>query len=260
MRARKTARQLLIEARSKALMGDHIPEDLHDYRVDRHQFIIYAGGDHRATAEEGVDPGVEHNMADRFKINMNLLIGADPTHERPILIELASPGGNEDEGMQIFDTILLCPNPTTILATKSAQSMASIIALAADRFVMSPSARYMLHMGSIEFKGTPKEAKTWFFENEKFNERMMRLYTDRLKSQGMHKDLDEKAIRKMLDDRIADEVDVFYTAFEAERAGFADDVFEGNYATLRATKKNLERRRSVFATLRRPVRPDFKVS
>ncbi len=259
MKPRKTKRQLLIEERAKALMGDHIPEDLHDYRVDRHQFIIYVGGDTRAPSSEvGVDPGVEHNMADRFKINMNLLSGIDK--DRPILIELASVGGEEDEGMEMFDAILNCPNPTTVLATRTASSMASIIPLPADRLVLNPSAKYMFHMGSIAFSGTPQEARTWLKQNEEFQERMMRLYVARLRSRGAYSDLPERSIRKMLDDRIKNEMDVYLSAHEAQRAGFVDDVFDGNFNTLRATKKNLERRRSVLSVLRRPVKVEIKVS
>lgn len=243
----------------RALRGDFVPEDVHVHRIDRHTFTIYVSGDpHLADTEDGAEPGVEFNMADRLERNLGILAGLDP--KRPILINMASCGGDWDAGMQMFSAILTCPNPTTVLATKWARSMTSLIPLAADRFVMRPPSQYMFHYGTYGFEGLSQEAETDDVERRRSNERMKRIYITRLKEQGSFKTQDEKAIRQMIEDRIRQHIDVWLSADEARRWGFVDQVFEGNHATLRATKRNEERRARMLAALRSPIRVNISVS
>jgi len=251
-RSKKLARHEQDEYTRKALLGDHIPEDNHDYRVNRLTFTIYVGGDPDSKDDDGDDPGVDHKMADRFEINLGMLSAIDTT--RPILATMAGDGGHWDEGMQMFGAILTCPNPVTVFAVKGAWSMASIIPLAADRFVIRPPAQYMFHMGSWGFYGTEQEAETANTQRKRVNERMFMIYIARLKSQGMHKDWDEKQIREMLDEKIKKHVDVWLSADEAKQWGFADDVFDGNWDALRATKQNVERRKLMMTTLRKKIK------
>jgi ATP-dependent protease ClpP protease subunit len=107
------------------------------------------------SAEEGGgESGVEHNMADRFEMNLNFLSSIDDT--RPILVVMSSCGGDWDAGMQMFGSLLMCPNPVTILGTKWCRSMTSLIPLAADKFVMRPPTKYMIHRGTYGFEGWTK--------------------------------------------------------------------------------------------------------
>ncbi len=246
----------------RALMGDYVLEDTHCYRADRHTFTIYVGGDPEhpvpGLVDGGSEPGVEYLMADRLSINLGVLSGINP--KRPILIMLSSCGGHWDEGMQMFSSILTCPNPVTVLATKWARSMTSLIPLAADRFAIMPPAQYMFHHGSYGFDGLVQEAFTAHTELLRTREMMLAIYTTRLKEQGAYVRLSEKRIRTMLLEHMEKKVDVWLSADEAVEWGFADAVFDGNWQTVRATHKNTVRRARMLETLRTPIRVETKIS
>jgi ATP-dependent protease ClpP protease subunit len=173
---------------------------------------------------------------------------------------MSSCGGLYQEGMKIFGAILECPNPVTVFATKWARSMTSLIPLAADKFVMRPTAQYMYHDGTFSCSGIVQQVRTDFVELIKDEETMYRIYVARLKSQGDMKELPEKEIREILEDRKRRAIDVWFSAQEAKRLGFVDEVFDGNLKNLRATTKNEERRRLMFAVLNKPVRVRIIVS
>lgn len=248
--------------RRRALLGDFVPEDIHTYRIDRHSFTVYLGGDPSHPGPEYEmelgEPGVEYMMADRFDLNLALLSAIDP--DRPILVNMSSCGGYWDDGMKIFSAILTCPNPVTILATKWARSMTSIIPLAADRFVIRPPVKYMYHLGDFEFGGIVQQLKTEYAELEKANELMLRIYTARLREQGIHSKLKEPEIRALLERNMKDHIDVWLSTDEAVRWGFADAVFDGNYDTLRVTKKNVARRQKTLEVLRKPITFEVRIS
>lgn len=259
-RAKRLVREKDARAQ-RALLGDFYPEDIHTYRIDRHTFTIYVGGDPQA--HENVsdfdygEPGVEHNMADRFEINMHTLSGIDS--KRPILVVLSSCGGNWEDGMKMFSTILYSPNPVTVLATKWARSMTSIIPLAADRFVIQPPARYMIHRGKYGFGGLDQEADTHDTERRLSRDMMTRLYTARLQSQGEYASRGERDIKRMIDRWLERQIDVWFSADRAKEIGFGDDVFDGNWDSLRALEVNNERRTLMSAVLRRKRRVKIDV-
>ena len=258
MKKRKLLSGLRVEDR-RALLGDFVPEDAHTFRIDRRSFTIYVGGDPHLSfglSSNGLaEPGVEHNMADRFDINLDILSGIDP--DRPILVKMSSCGGHWEEGMQMFAAILMCPNPVTVLATKWARSMTSLIPLAADRFVMHPAVQYMFHRGSFGFEGLDQEADTADLERRKATEIMLKIYVARLRERGIYHKQSEKDIRTMLDERMRKHIDVWLPPSEAERWGFVDAVFDGDLTTLRAEKRNEKRRKIMREVLRAPV--DIKV-
>ncbi len=235
----------------KALVETDVLGDLHHYRVNRHTFTVYVGGDPSiqkyADDEHGGEPGVEYAMADRFDINMNLLSEIDP--KRPILVNVASCGGNWTEGMQMFGTILTCPNPVTIVATKWARSMTSIIPLAADRFLLRPPARYMIHHGTMGYVGQAGEEFDTFVEESNLTRKvMLDLYVARLKSQGMWAKTSATKIREMILAKMQAKVDFWLSANEAVEWGFADGLYTGE-ANARAARVNRERRNQMLAVV-----------
>ncbi len=258
VRRRRASDLVVRKKQSKALLGDYIPEDIHKYRVCKHTFTIYIGGDPDSLDESTDEPGVEYRMADRLELNIGLLSSIDS--ERPILVKLSSCGGSWPDGMQMFSAILTCPNPITVLGTKWCESMTSIIPLAADRFILRPPAQYMFHRGSHEFGGTDLEADTDDVERRRVLETMMRIYIARLHEQGRYSGHAERRIREILDKGLEKKSDVWLTADEAVEWGFADGIFTGDHATLRAARKNLARRERMMAVLRKPVHVEIKIS
>lgn len=243
---------------NKSLSGDFVLEDVHQYRVNRHTFTIYVGGDPlRALDSDDTEPGVEYNMADRFEMNLAILSGLDPA--RPILVQMSSCGGDWVAGMQMFGAILTCPNPITVLASKWARSMTSIIPLAADRFAMRPPARYMIHDGHAGMSGTVKEFLTDADEVRIASEMMMRLYVARLKERPQHAKESDESIAATLRDLMDTKSDVWWSADEAKRFGFVDHVYDGDLATLLRPTPNLARRKAMMAVLRRPIHAQARV-
>lgn len=246
---------------SRGLRGDFALEDLHLYRVDRHTFTIYLGGEPTeiiAEKPDSFEPGVEHNMADRFELNLGILSGINP--DRPILVKMSSNGGDWEEGMKMFGAILTCPNPVTVFATKFARSMTSIIPLSADKFVIRPPAQYMFHHGTYGFQGLTQEAETDFIELVKTKEMMIRIYQTRLREQGKFRRWSTDRIREMLQRQMEKKIDVWLSSDEAKEWGFADDVFDGDWGKLRVVKQNLERRRKLLEVIRAPINVQVLVS
>lgn len=243
----------------KELLNDFILEDVHQYRVDRHTFTVYVGGDPYSEVEDkGMgEPGVDYNMADRFEMNLSILAGISKT--RPILVNLASCGGSWEEGMKMFSAILACPNPVTVLGTKWCRSMTSLVPLAADNFVIRPPAKYMIHYGTYGFEGLAQEAYTANDELLRSREIMLRLYAARLRAQGKLAGKSERAIRLYLEERIEKAIDVWLDTDEAVNLGFADGVYEGDVQRLRRPSINWERRKAMWEVLRRPVKVTTRI-
>ncbi len=251
-------RSPLIEymAGKAGLKGDYILDDVHAYGINRETFTIYLQGEKDLTdkvesGENVQEPGVEYVMANRFGRNLDVLTGI--SQKRPILIEMSSCGGDIEAGMQIFSKILYCPNPITVLATKWARSMTSMIPLAADRFVIMPPTEFMFHRGDTGFSGLDQQADTHNIRRIKQTELMYRIYTKRLKSQGKFSERRLSYIRKMLEDDTKNMIDVWLTADEAVSWGFADEVFDGNPRKLRARVRNEARREGFQSLLRTPI-------
>jgi ATP-dependent protease ClpP protease subunit len=240
------------------MMSEYFLEDIHTYRIDRHNFTIFVGGDpsYAVGAESTSETGVEYRMGDRFDINMSSLSALDPN--RPILVLLSSCGGFMEVGMQMFSAILTCPNPVIVLATKWARSMTSIVPLAADRFLIRPPANYMIHRGEYHFSGSSDLASTDDIERRKDNELMLRLYVARLKEQGAFTEWSEQRIRKKLNDAMNNQVDVWLSPSEAKRWGFVDDIYRGDGTMLRTAKKNFERRDRMLNVLSQDINVEVR--
>lgn len=243
-----TARRRL----KKALNGDYALDNWHGHRVDRDTFTIYVGSDPRYDADPQAEVGVEHAMADRFEMNLNLLAHIDP--KRPILVIMGTCGGDWEPGMQMFGALLTCQNPVTVLGIRHNRSMSSIIPLAADKFVMRPPTDFMYHYGTWGYQGLAGEEAWTNFENLKqCNDMMVRIYVARLKEQGKLKTWHPAKIRHLIEDNMRRKVDVFLTTDEAAAWGFSDGVSLGPVE--RAAKRNTRRRSTMMAVLRKPRQP-----
>lgn len=262
-RRRRTARTPSAATIAKGLRGEFFPEDIHLYRIDRHTFTLSLVGETTQLDGEAQsnEPGVEHNMANRFETNIRNLSGINT--ERSILVIMATPGGYWEQGMRIFSAILTCPNPVTILATDNARSMSSIIPLAADRFILTPSAKYMFHHGSYDFSGLTQEGITDFRELIKTRELMLQIYTARLQEQGKfkRKRWSRSRIYNMLEREMEKSIDVWLSTDEAVEWGFSDSLLSKaeDLNKIRAKKRNDARREAMFRVLRASINVDINV-
>lgn len=232
----------------RRLMGDYALDNWHQHRVDRENFILYVGSDPRGDADPGDERGVDHHMADRLELNLNILYHLDA--KRPILIQMGTCGGDWHAGMQMFGALLTASNPITVLGTRHCRSMSSLIPLAADLFVMRPPTEFMFHYGTWGYDGHAGEmAWTEFEQLKKFNDMMLRIYVARLKEQGKHKTWHPAKIRHHLEDNLRRKGDVYLSTDDAIAWGFADGIAVGPIE--RALKKNMKRRAAMLAVLRK---------
>jgi ATP-dependent protease ClpP protease subunit len=251
----------------KALMGDFFLEDFHDYGIDRTNFVIYVGGDPR---HQGRDfdqaslshPGVDFWMSDRLEKNLEIIRFLDPEGLRPVKIILASCGGSWEEGIQMFSAILAMPNPVTIVAVRDARSMTSLIALAGDRFLIRPPAKYMIHKGHVAFAGTTLESETSHRQDHESTLLMLLLYTKRLSMRGAHTRLTDSQIRQKIDAWMRKDSDVWFSADEAVRHGFADGILLGSASSssILAKRKNITRNNVMWDCLRAALKIVVKSS
>lgn len=176
------------------------------------------------------EPGIEYTMVNQFIRNYNLLRHGSPD---AILIHMKSCGGYWEEGMAIYDTIKMTPNPSVVLSYTHARSMTSIILLAADKGVLMPHSTFMIHRGTIGIYGTGTQFRTEYKEYEKSSVQMMKIYVDRLEEKGSMSGKPRKTIRSWLERQMDKREEVYFSAEEAVEIGFADEIFDGDWDRLR---------------------------
>jgi ATP-dependent protease ClpP protease subunit len=201
---------------------------IHEYDFDPIGFQIYLVGreDPGMETMEFGEPGVEFRMANRFIKNLDTLNNIDP--KRPILVALKTCGGDVVEGMAIYDAIMACSNPVTMVNYTHARSMSSIILQAANKRIMMPNSHFMFHMGETGASGTTKQFYAYAdFARKEFDSGMIPIYADRMKHTPDSKvhSWREDRIHKWLKEQMDKREDVYLNANETVQWGFADEVF-----------------------------------
>jgi len=201
---------------------------IHEMDLDPVGFQIYlVGREEPGLAEmENGEPGVEYRMSTRFIKNLDILNTLDP--ERPILVTMKTCGGDVIEGMAMYDAIMACTNPVTIVNYTHARSMSSIILQAANKRIMMPNSYFMFHEGEQVAEGTAKQVKSYTeFFTLQFDPTMYSIYADRMKHTPDSKVAlwKEDRIHKWLKEQMDAKEDVYLNANDTVQWGFADEVF-----------------------------------
>lgn len=208
--------------------------ELQEWHLDIRQFHIYLTGenvDYYSDDNNRGEPGVEYKMSARFIKNIQILSQIDP--RRPILIHMKTCGGDWQEGMAIYDALWACPNPVSILSYTHARSMSSVILQAADRRVLMPNSYFMIHEGSLGLAGTTKLVHSMAeWDKRIVRPTMLNIYVEKLKQKGKFSRRSPERIREMLQEQMDKKEDVYLTPQEAVEWGFADGVFNKNWAAL----------------------------
>jgi ATP-dependent protease ClpP protease subunit len=207
---------------------------LHEYDVDLKSNHIYLFGAEVYSAGNGgthnEEPGIEYVIANRFIRNMNLCMRVNP--DNPIVIHMKTNGGYWEEGMAIYDMIKSCPVPVTILNYTHARSMSSLIFQAANKRVMMPHSIFMFHDGTLGIEGTVKQIVTAVDFGNIQGSQMMKIYINMMKQTGRFKTRSRKFIQAWLREQMDKKEDVYLTAPQAIEYGFADQIFDYNWAKL----------------------------
>lgn len=125
---------------------------------------------------DGNESGVDSKMAEFFIKGMAIL----EESRKPITIIMNNPGGDWYHGMAIYDAIKYSSCDCTIKVFGHAMSMGSIILQAAQKRIMMPSSKFMIHYG---YAGSDNHARTverWSDESKVLNISMEDVYIERM--------------------------------------------------------------------------------
>ena len=162
-------------------------EALHSYGISSKTRTIFMNNE------------VDSDCAANFMKNMLWL---ESSNSEPITIILNNTGGEENDGLAIYDTIANSPCEVTVKVFGSCMSMASVILQAADRRVMSRNSRIMIHYGtscSADYAAEchAKINYNWVEESKKFDKLMEKIFLDKIHQK--HPDFKLSKLQKMLD-------------------------------------------------------------
>jgi ATP-dependent Clp protease protease subunit len=194
---------------SKRVNRDDV-DKFHEYGLYIPTRTIYMGSE---TYSEDGEGGVDGLMAERFVKNITVL---ETISSEPITILMNNIGGDEYHGFAIYDSILMSKSHITIKVVGHAMSMGSIILQAADKRIMMPTSRQMIHYGTWGCHNHAKTAQKWAQEGLKIDKWMEKMYL--VKIQQKHPDYKMEDLQKMLDH------DTFLTASESIKLGLADEI------------------------------------
>ena len=143
-----------------------------DNNIDISGRTIYVGS---VNDNDGMEPGVDAFMAESVIKAMHVL---ESKNSDPITILMNNPGGDWYHGMAIYDVIKNVKSHCTVKAFGYAMSMGSIILQAADKRIMMPHSKFMIHFGSSEFSNHMKTVERGVEEEKRLNYIMENIYLD----------------------------------------------------------------------------------
>ncbi|GGE75895.1 ATP-dependent Clp protease proteolytic subunit [Streptosporangium jomthongense] len=132
-----------------------------------------------------------------------------------ITLRINSPGGSVTDGLAIYNALKRHPATVTVEIDGIAASIASLIAMAGDTVNMASNALYMIHAPWGFSIGNANEMRDMADTMDKFASAMAEAYAD-----GTGKEASEFMAL------MSDGKDHWYTAAEAEAAGYVNQVTE----------------------------------
>lgn len=193
--------------------------NIHDYGIDIENREIYL---HSYVADsEDSDYGIEHRAAVRFEKNVRYL---NLISSEPILVHMHIPGGDWEDCLSIFDTILSSKANIGILAYTKVASASSVILQAAKLRILMPNCHVLIHYGSLTIENEHKAAMSNLQWNEKESHKMIDIFTDRCFGSpiAIEKNWKKMMIKKHILSQLANKSDWILDAEESINYGFAD--------------------------------------
>lgn len=193
---------------SKRINRDDI-DKLYDYDLYLPARTLYMGS---TSSDENGESGTDNFMAERIIKGLTILDQTDGE----ITIIMNNPGGDEYDGLGIYDAIKACKNHITIIVYGKAMSMGGIILQAADKRIMSENSRFMMHYGSFASNGNAQDVYKWVEDNKKIDNWMEDLFLEKMRAKKPH--ITKQDIKDML------KTDFIVDAKSAVELGLADEV------------------------------------
>jgi ATP-dependent Clp protease protease subunit len=158
-------------------------------------------------------PDVSDESAEQFLKNLHVLeqMAADP-----VTVLVNNCGGDDYNGLAIFDAIKQCRSEITMVVRGSAMSMGSVILQAAGRRIMGPLATQMIHMGSCGVEAHANTFQKIAAEARRVNAWMESMYLSRIREK--HPKFPLARLKRMLNH------DTYMTAERSIELGLADEI------------------------------------
>lgn len=134
-------------------------------------------------------------------------------HAGDLTVVINSPGGDVFAGLAIYNALVNHNGNVTVRVDGLAASIASVIAMAGDKIIMSPGSMIMIHRPSVYAAGTVDDMEKAKDVLMKIEEGITPIYAKRT-------GLDEDKIAELL------EAETWMLADKAVELGFADEVSE----------------------------------
>lgn len=137
---------------------------------------------------------------------------------KPLTVSLNSGGGDVFAGLAMYNALRELDSEVTIRVDGLAASIASIIAMAGDKVIMSPGSMMMIHKPSIFAAGDEKDLQRAIELLKTVEDSIVPIYTERTS-------LDSDKVVEMM------EAETWMTAEQAVELGFADSVAQAKKKT-----------------------------
>lgn len=128
-------------------------------------------------------------------------------------VHISSVGGDVYEGYAIYGILQNLNKPTTVRIEGLCASIATLIAQAGDKVIMSDPAEFMIHNPNVTLSGEATDLVDAAEQLERIKKTIISVYRKRT-------GLSEDELSRMMD------VETWMTAHEAKQRGFVDEVQE----------------------------------
>jgi len=221
----------------------NLVHDVHLFNINIRSRELYL----HAQFEDGVEEeaGVDYRMSNTFIKNINILNSMGNSN---ILIHQQTMGGDWAYGIAIYDALMACQSPTSMIAYAWSRSMSSITIQACDKRILTPNTKFMVHLGSLWTGGINQEVYTDVEESKKSDVVMMDIYASRCVDGPFfsQKGYDKKDVKNFIKKQIKEKIDWWMTAEEAVYYGFIDGVLgSAGFETIDKIRKTKKNRRPV---------------
>lgn len=197
------------------LSKDHI-DKWFDYDIDMDNRTLWIGS---VSTDNGEETGVDAALSERVIKGLYILEKLAPAGDKPISLIINNPGGDEIEGLAIYDAIKACKNHVTATVYGKCYSMAGYILQAADERIMTPNSSFMLHEGTRGIgPDHPRIVKNWNKWYDYLDQCLLDVYLTKIRQK--HPEFSKKKLEEML------KFDTILTAQDAVQLGLADTVME----------------------------------
>lgn len=213
------------------------------YNLDTENRTLYMGS--VDTFSSGNENGVDYVMTEYMIKGLHVL---DSKNNNPITIIMNNPGGDWYHGMAIYDSIKNASSHCTIKVYGYAMSMGSVILQAADKRILMPNSRFMIHYGSTSFNDASLPLiEKWVSEERRINYDMEEIYLQSMleketkeghgylsktlsnilespKTFSKKAETKKEELRSVLKEML--NFDTILTAEETVDLGFADEIYK----------------------------------